>query len=124
MATPQLGAPWQSEALEIGKENKPKLRLNSFQSFLFYFFQETKDPIHIMNIGIRMEEEKDDSDLSEQFAIFCASKQNEFHEAGIRRITIVAFYNQQFPRYFTYRLVVFIFVTTLFMTLRRGMDRV
>lgn len=59
-----------------------------------------------MNIGIRMEEEKDDSELSEQFAIFCASKKKEFHEAGIRRITFVIFYKQQFPRYFTYRLEV------------------
>lgn len=65
--------------------------------------QETKDPIHIMNIGISMEEEKDDSDLSEQFAVFCASKKKEFKEAGIRRITMVVFYKQQFPRYFTYR---------------------
>lgn len=59
-----------------------------------------------MNIGIRMEDEKDDSELSEQFAIFCASKKKEFHEAGIRRITFVIFYKQQFPRYFTYRLEV------------------
>ncbi|XP_045594879.2 acetyl-CoA carboxylase isoform X3 [Procambarus clarkii] len=64
--------------------------------------QEVKDPIHIMNIGIRMEEE-DDSQLSEQFAVFCASKKVAFHEAGIRRITMVVFYKQQFPRYFTYR---------------------
>lgn len=56
-----------------------------------------------MNIGFSMEEEKDDSDLSEQFAVFCASKQQEFQEAGIRRITMVVFYKQQFPRYFTYR---------------------
>lgn len=58
-----------------------------------------------MNIGISMEEEKDDSELSEQFAVFCASKKKEFHDAGIRRITMVVFYKQQFPRYFTYRLV-------------------
>lgn len=65
--------------------------------------KETKDPIHIMNIGISMQEEKNDSDLSEQFAVFCASKKKEFKEAGIRRITMVVFYEKQFPRYFTYR---------------------
>lgn len=62
-----------------------------------------------MNIGISMEEEKDDSELSEQFAVFCASKKKEFHDAGIRRITMVVFYKQQFPRYFTYRLVLHIY---------------
>ncbi|XP_069956208.1 acetyl-CoA carboxylase isoform X2 [Cherax quadricarinatus] len=76
---------------------------SSFKDFMCDS-KETKDPIHIMNIGIRMEEEeKDDSVLSEQFAVFCASKKKEFHEAGIRRITMVVFYKQQFPRYFTYR---------------------
>lgn len=75
---------------------------SSFSDFIGEH-KEAKDPIHIMNIGIRMEDEKDDSELSEQFAIFCASKKKEFHEAGIRRITFVIFYKQQFPRYFTYR---------------------
>lgn len=65
--------------------------------------QEPKDPIHIMNIGISMEEEKSDGDFSEQFAVFCAGKKKEFKDAGIRRITMVVFYRQQFPRYFTYR---------------------
>lgn len=75
---------------------------SSFKDFMTET-KETKDPIHIMNIGICMEEEKDDSELSEQFAVFCASKKREFNEAGIRRITMVVFYKQQFPRYFTYR---------------------
>ncbi|KAK7068522.1 hypothetical protein SK128_027163 [Halocaridina rubra] len=65
--------------------------------------QEIKDPIHIINVGICMEDEKDDSELSEQFSIFCASKKKELCEAGIRRITMVIFYKRQFPRYFTYR---------------------
>ncbi|MPC07509.1 Acetyl-CoA carboxylase [Portunus trituberculatus] len=75
---------------------------SSFKDFMGEI-KETKDPIHIMNIGISMEEEKDDSELSEQFSVFCASKRKEFKEAGIRRITMVVFYKQQFPRYFTYR---------------------
>ncbi|XP_042208168.1 acetyl-CoA carboxylase-like [Homarus americanus] len=75
---------------------------SSFKDFMSET-QETIDPIHIMNIGIRMEEENNDSELSEQFSVFCASKKKEFHEAGIRRITMVVFYKQQFPRYFTYR---------------------
>lgn len=75
---------------------------SSFKDFMGEI-KEAKDPIHIMNIGISMEEEKDDSELSEQFAVFCASKKKEFKDAGIRRITMVVFYKQQFPRYFTYR---------------------
>lgn len=70
-----------------------------------------------MNIGISMEEEKDDSELSEQFAVFCASKKKEFHDAGIRRITMVVFYKQQFPRYFTYRLVIAIHTKFLCMAM-------
>ncbi|CAL4061242.1 unnamed protein product, partial [Meganyctiphanes norvegica] len=65
--------------------------------------KEMKDPIHIMNIGIALEEEQEDSEISEQFAAFCGTKKQEFYEAGIRRITFVVFYHQQFPRYFTYR---------------------
>ncbi|KAK3859492.1 hypothetical protein Pcinc_034403 [Petrolisthes cinctipes] len=75
---------------------------SSFKDFVDEI-KKPKEPIHIMNIGISMEDEKDDSELSEQFAVFCASKKKEFHEAGIRRITMVIFYKQQFPRYFTYR---------------------
>ena len=56
-----------------------------------------------MNVGIRIEEELDDANLSEQFSLFCVGKKKHFEEAGIRRITFVVFYKQQFPRYFTYR---------------------
>ncbi|XP_076067982.1 acetyl-CoA carboxylase isoform X2 [Oratosquilla oratoria] len=65
--------------------------------------KEFKDPIHIMNIGIRLDKEMDDSELRELFANFCATKRKEFKDAGIRRITFVVFFKQQFPRYFTYR---------------------
>ena len=63
------------------------------------------DPIHIINVGIGLEKEMDDSDLSKRFANFCAQKKSEFEEAGIRRITFLVLLKQQFPRYFTYRCV-------------------
>ncbi|XP_068249206.1 acetyl-CoA carboxylase isoform X1 [Palaemon carinicauda] len=98
-----------SEAGALEGELSPRDQLSSSSKFgtslsdFMNKMQETKDPIHIMNIGICMEEEKDDSVLSEQFSIFSASKKKELCEAGIRRITFVVFYNQQFPRYFTFR---------------------
>ncbi|KAB7507632.1 Acetyl-CoA carboxylase [Armadillidium nasatum] len=65
--------------------------------------KDKKDPIHIINVGILMEKEMDDSELSSQFGHFCANKKQEFSDAGIRRITFLVFFRQQFPRYFTYR---------------------
>lgn len=56
-----------------------------------------------MNVGLLMDVELDDAEASEMFAQFCAANTDTFKLAGIRRITFILFYKQQFPRYFTYR---------------------
>ncbi|KAF2367472.1 Biotin carboxylase-like N-terminal domain [Trinorchestia longiramus] len=63
----------------------------------------SKEPIHIMNVGVRMAADLDDCEASELFANFCATHKDDFMATGIRRVTFIIFYKRQFPRYFTYR---------------------
>lgn len=62
-----------------------------------------KEPVHILNVAIKRENEVDDNVLSEKFAQFCIKHRETFLERGIRRVTIVVLYRRQFPKYFTYR---------------------
>ena len=50
-----------------------------------------------MNVGIRVEEELDDANLSEQFSLFCVGKKKHFEEADIRRIILLYFISNNFP---------------------------
>jgi len=61
------------------------------------------EPVHILNIAIKMEHETDDNILADQFAKFCIKNCENFLFRAIRRITFVVLHRRQFPKYFTYR---------------------
>lgn len=60
------------------------------------------EPIHILNVALKMDQ-KEDNQLSEQFAAFVAKNREALLEKGIRRITFVILYKRHFPKFFTYR---------------------
>ncbi|CAG7704187.1 unnamed protein product [Allacma fusca] len=70
--------------------NEPEILLN-------------KEPVHILNVAIKMESEVDDNTLNDKFTEFCVTHKDTFLERGIRRVTVVVLYRRQFPKYFTYR---------------------
>ena len=55
-------------------------------------FVQTKEPVHILNVAIKMENEAEDNSLSERFEEFCAKHRETFLERGIRRVTVVVLY--------------------------------
>ncbi|KAA0203266.1 hypothetical protein HAZT_HAZT011828 [Hyalella azteca] len=77
--------------------------MGSTFSDLSYRESSEKEPIHIMNIGLRMTADLNDYEASEMFASFCQAHREDFKNTGIRRVTFIIFYKRQFPRYFTYR---------------------
>ncbi|XP_033740192.1 acetyl-CoA carboxylase-like isoform X1 [Pecten maximus] len=61
------------------------------------------EPIHIINVAIKMEAKIEDSKLAEMFQTFCKEQSSVMYEKGIRRITFLVTYKRHFPKYFTYR---------------------
>ena len=57
-----------------------------------YDASQAKEPVHILNVAIKMENEVEDNALSERFTEFCAKHRDTFLERGIRRVTIVVLY--------------------------------
>jgi acetyl-CoA carboxylase/biotin carboxylase 1 len=61
------------------------------------------EPIHILNLAIKLDQEIDDGILSERFTTFVSNYREVLLERGIRRVTVIALYRRHFPKYFTYR---------------------
>src|SRR5258705_5476662 len=61
------------------------------------------DPMNIVNVAIRLEGEKEDNALSEQFGQFFARNKDILIEQGIRRISFIVLNRRHFPKFFTYR---------------------
>jgi len=64
-----------------------------------------REPVHILNVALRSDEEAEDSFLADKFSSFCAKNIEKLNEKSIRRITFVVLSSskKQFPKYFTYR---------------------
>ncbi|GAB6029960.1 hypothetical protein CHUAL_005655 [Chamberlinius hualienensis] len=61
------------------------------------------EPMHILNVALRYDTDIADATLSTLFAKFCNDKREVLQENSIRRITFIALFKQQFPKYFTFR---------------------
>ncbi|KAL2091869.1 hypothetical protein ACEWY4_011667 [Coilia grayii] len=62
-----------------------------------------ENPIHIINVSIRLADTEDDDALVTDFAAFAQSKKSLLHEYGIRRITFLVAQRCEFPKFFTFR---------------------
>ncbi|XP_014676629.1 PREDICTED: LOW QUALITY PROTEIN: acetyl-CoA carboxylase-like, partial [Priapulus caudatus] len=61
------------------------------------------DPVHIVNVAIRTNEDKKDAVFAAMFQEFIMSKVEELKDKEIRRFTFLTLYRRQFPKFFTYR---------------------
>lgn len=61
------------------------------------------EPIHILNVSLKLEGEVEDNILSERFGGFVIKNRDILLERGIRRVTVIVLNRRQFPKYFTYR---------------------
>ncbi|XP_021953724.1 acetyl-CoA carboxylase isoform X2 [Folsomia candida] len=61
------------------------------------------EPIHILNVALKLESEVDDNILSDRFGEFVIKNRDTLLERGIRRVTVIVLSRRQFPKYFTYR---------------------
>ncbi|KAK2176007.1 hypothetical protein NP493_691g01001 [Ridgeia piscesae] len=62
-----------------------------------------EEPINILNVAIRCDQEQDDDIIASQFETFCAERKHYLAKMGLRRITFVILNKRGFPKYFTYR---------------------
>ncbi|XP_040011834.1 acetyl-CoA carboxylase isoform X1 [Xiphias gladius] len=67
-------------------------------------FKNTKEnPIHIINVSIKIADTEDDDALVTAFTAFAQSKKAILFECGIRRITFLIAQKREFPKFFTFR---------------------
>ncbi|XP_010875045.2 acetyl-CoA carboxylase isoform X2 [Esox lucius] len=62
-----------------------------------------ENPIHIINVSIKLADTEDDDALVTAFATFSQSKKVVLFEHGIRRITFLIAQRREFPKFFTFR---------------------
>eukprot|EP00058_Branchiostoma_floridae_P003965 XP_002589453.1 hypothetical protein BRAFLDRAFT_80152 [Branchiostoma floridae] len=63
----------------------------------------TDEPIHIVNVAIRLAQHMDSNDLSDMFKDFAQSNRLVLFDRGIRRVTFVVLQERDFPKFFTFR---------------------
>ncbi|XP_078663986.1 acetyl-CoA carboxylase-like isoform X7 [Branchiostoma floridae x Branchiostoma belcheri] len=63
----------------------------------------TDEPIHIVNVAIRLAQHMDSNDLSDMFKDFAQSNRSVLFDRGIRRVTFVVLQERDFPKFFTFR---------------------
>ena len=63
------------------------------------------EPMNILNVAIRMDEQKSDQDIAQRLSNFCQCPDNQsrLRDHGIRRITFTVVRSKEFPKYFTFR---------------------
>jgi len=65
--------------------------------------KKVEEPIHILNVAIRMATNEPDDTWAAIFGNFCADRREMLADHGIRRITFIVLYKREFPKYFTFR---------------------
>ncbi|XP_076444830.1 LOW QUALITY PROTEIN: acetyl-CoA carboxylase-like [Babylonia areolata] len=61
------------------------------------------DPIHIINIAMKVDISAEDGGLALRFQNFCRTQTQAMYDRGIRRVTFVVLNRRSVPKYFTYR---------------------
>lgn len=84
------------------ESNSPNDHLNS-TGYSDEENQKCMEPIHILNVAVKIDDDCDDNAVSAMYARFCTEKRNILQNKCIRRVTFVTLYRHQFPKYFTYR---------------------
>eukprot|EP00095_Tigriopus_kingsejongensis_P004246 maker-scaffold711_size108467-snap-gene-0.33 protein:Tk04246 transcript:maker-scaffold711_size108467-snap-gene-0.33-mRNA-1 annotation:"hypothetical protein DAPPUDRAFT_222043" len=64
---------------------------------------ESKEPMNILNIGIKIPKTMSDEKISDLFNVFCKESHDDIQDKKIRRITFIVLRPKEFPKYFTYR---------------------
>ncbi|TRY78898.1 hypothetical protein TCAL_01701 [Tigriopus californicus] len=65
--------------------------------------EESKEPMNILNIAIKIPKTLSDDKISEMFHTFCSENHDDLVEKKMRRITFIVLRPKEFPKYFTYR---------------------
>nr|WDE40200.1 acetyl-CoA carboxylase [Tegillarca granosa] len=93
--------------MELDPDSRPDSPVNSLpgkeDTISIQSYSETDEPIHIINIAIKLDAKYDDEVLSEKYQNFCKENESLLYEKGIRRVTFLTSYKRNFPKYFTYR---------------------
>lgn len=59
---------------------------------MFYLNFQLMEPMHILNVALRIDDEIEDASLSAMYAKFCAERRTLLQEACIRRVTFVSLF--------------------------------
>ncbi|XP_033643702.1 acetyl-CoA carboxylase-like isoform X2 [Asterias rubens] len=75
-----------------------------FSSFSEADRKASGEPIHIVNVAIHMYDSTlTDNQVADKFLVFCQERKKQLLSRDIRRITILYWSKNDFPKYFTYR---------------------